>query len=519
MIAGRQQTARDAGNRGARQCEVPRRARHAAKRARAAIVWPPDGWAASDRRATLAARGGGATHRTQPGARNGPTHRARRSDHRSDVTHGATYPEEQRWPGPSIASAWSGSWRPSSRGSRRPTRRRAGSASARRARCSTACPMNWMIKWAGAVPAVRGGGAGAHFTDVDGHEYVDFCLGDTGAMAGHGPDADDRARSSARCGAGSPTCSRPRTRSSAGEELQPPVRRCRCWQFTLTATDANRFAIRLARHITGRSKVLVHDHCYHGSVDETFATLGADGSRRGRGAGNIGPPVDPGRDDAGRASSTTSRRLERELGARRRRGRPVRAGADERRDRAARARATTRPSASSPAGTGTLLIIDETHTICAGPGRLHGARTASSRTSLDDRQDDRRRDPGGRLRDDRGGRRRGSARRSTARTRRRRDRRDAGRLRAVAGGDPGDARRGPDRRGVRADDPARRALGGRRQRRASGRGACRGTSPGSAPGPSTTSCPTRRATAPSRRPTPTPSSSGSSTLGDEPRAC
>ena len=62
------------------------------------------------------------------------------------------------------------------------------------------------------------------------------------------------------------------------------------WQFSLTATDANRFVIRWARQITGRSKLVVHNWCYHGTVDETFATLGPDGTTVAR-EGNIGPPV------------------------------------------------------------------------------------------------------------------------------------------------------------------------------------------------------------------------------------
>ena len=62
------------------------------------------------------------------------------------------------------------------------------------------------------------------------------------------------------------------------------------WQFALTATDANRFAIRLARQITGRPKILVFNWCYHGTVDETFATLDAEGRVVAR-DGNIGPPV------------------------------------------------------------------------------------------------------------------------------------------------------------------------------------------------------------------------------------
>ena len=107
------------------------------------------------------------------------------------------------------------------------------------------------------------------------------------------------------------------------------------WQFALTATDANRFAIRLARHLTGRSIILVFNWCYHGTVDETFATLGADGVVRAR-SGNLGPPVDP---------ALTTRvvefndvdALERELARRRRRARPHRAGADQHRDRPSRA--------------------------------------------------------------------------------------------------------------------------------------------------------------------------------------
>src|SRR5690606_42069514 len=45
------------------------------------------------------------------------------------------------------------------------------------------------------------------------------------------------------------------------------------WSFTPTATDANRFATRIARAITGRQKILVFDGCYHGTHDETLARL------------------------------------------------------------------------------------------------------------------------------------------------------------------------------------------------------------------------------------------------------
>ena len=129
---------------------------------------------------------------------------------------------------------------------------------------------------------------GARFRCVDGHEYTDFCLGDTGAMAGHGPSPTIAAvERQMRRGI---THMLPTEDAIwAGEELG---RRFGLpfWQFTITATDANRFSIRLARQATGRSKVVVHDHCYHGSVDETFATLDADGrvvaiGRLGRAAG------------------------------------------------------------------------------------------------------------------------------------------------------------------------------------------------------------------------------------------
>src|ERR1700680_1344513 len=150
-------------------------------------------------------------------------------------------------------------------------------------------PMNWMVKWAGAFPPFVREAQGAHFVDVDGHRYIDFCLGDTGAMTGHSPSATVKAvEEQARRGI---TLMLPGEDSIfVAEELQ---RRFGLpfWQFALTATDANRFSIRLARQITGRPKILVFNWCYHGSVDETFITLenGVSKARRG----NVGAPVDP----------------------------------------------------------------------------------------------------------------------------------------------------------------------------------------------------------------------------------
>src|SRR5882757_6144307 len=151
-------------------------------------------------------------------------------------------------------------------------------------------PMNWMAKWAGDFPPFVREAQGAHFYDQDGHRYVDFCLGDTGAMTGHSPSAAVKAiEEQARRGI---TLMLPSEDAVfVAEELQKRFGLA-YWQFALTATDANRFSIRLARQITGRPKILVFNWCYHGSVDETFITLQPDGTARAR-RGNVGPPVDP----------------------------------------------------------------------------------------------------------------------------------------------------------------------------------------------------------------------------------
>jgi glutamate-1-semialdehyde 2,1-aminomutase len=150
-------------------------------------------------------------------------------------------------------------------------------------------PMNWMKKWAGAFPMFVAHAKGAHFADVDGREYVDLCLGDTGAMTGHSPDVvADAIAKRVREGI---TLMLPTEDSIwVADELKRRFGLA-YWQFALTATDANRFAIRIAREITQRSKILVYHYCYHGTVDESFASLhdGVVGPRRG----NIGPPVNP----------------------------------------------------------------------------------------------------------------------------------------------------------------------------------------------------------------------------------
>lgn len=223
-------------------------------------------------------------------------------------------------------------------------------------------PMNWMAKWAGAFPPFVREARGAEFFDVDGHRYIDFCLGDTGAMTGHSPSATVSAvEQQARRGI---TLMLPSEDSIlVGEELQKRFG-LPYWQFALTATDANRFSIRLARHVTQRPKILVFNWCYHGTVDESFITL-KDGVAQAR-RGNIGPPVDP-------AVTTTVVEFN-----------------DLEALEAALKKEDVACVLAEPALTnvgivlpeagyheklrditrqhGTLLIIDETHTICAGPG-------------------------------------------------------------------------------------------------------------------------------------------------------
>ncbi|MEY2435653.1 MAG: glutamate-semialdehyde -aminomutase, partial [Acidimicrobiaceae bacterium] len=145
--------------------------------------------------------------------------------------------------------------------------------------------------WAGGFPLQLATAHGNQLTDLDGHSYVDFCLGDTGAMAGHSPAPTVAAVRRRIDELGGITTMLP-TEDAAwvGDELSRRFGLPK-WSFSLTATDANRWAIRIARHLTGRSKILVYNHCYHGSVDETVVELGPDGSVVSR-PGNVGAPVD-----------------------------------------------------------------------------------------------------------------------------------------------------------------------------------------------------------------------------------
>lgn len=150
--------------------------------------------------------------------------------------------------------------------------------------------MPWMTRWPGSFPLHVQRAQGARFVDVDDIEYVDFCLGDTGAMTGHALDAVTQAvTQQAQLGLTTmlPT-------SDAQWVAQNLAQRFGIakWQFAISATDANRFVLRFARMLTGRPKIVVHDWCYHGSVDETLVIRDSDGNTISR-PGAIGPQVDP----------------------------------------------------------------------------------------------------------------------------------------------------------------------------------------------------------------------------------
>ena len=224
-------------------------------------------------------------------------------------------------------------------------------------------PMNWMARWPGRFPVFAERAEGAHISDVDGNTYVDLCLGDTGAMTGHSPVPSVRAiadRAARGISMMLPTEDAAWVGREMGRRFGLPH-----WQFATSATDANRFALRIARAVTGRPKVLVFNWCYHGTVDETLVTLQPDGTLRAR-EGHIGPPVDP--------ALTTSvvefndlDALERALAT----GEIACVLAEP----AMTNIGIIHPDPGYHAAlrdltrrTGTLLIIDETHTICTGPG-------------------------------------------------------------------------------------------------------------------------------------------------------
>ncbi|EFC46639.1 glutamate-1-semialdehyde aminotransferase [Naegleria gruberi] len=227
-------------------------------------------------------------------------------------------------------------------------------------------PMHWMKKWTGGHPLFVKQAKGGHFTDLDDVKFIDFCLGDTGSMTGHSPDVVvDFVSKQLNNGI---TYMLPNENAIwVGDDLKKRFG-LPYWQVAVSATDANRFTLRIARHITKRPKILVFNYCYHGTVDEAFVTLADDGVTAECRATNIGPQTNP--------TNTTKvvefndvEALERAL-----------------------APGDVAAVLCEPAMTnigivlpqpgfldklrelttkyGTLLIIDETHTISAGPGGL-----------------------------------------------------------------------------------------------------------------------------------------------------
>jgi len=226
-------------------------------------------------------------------------------------------------------------------------------------------PMLWMAKWPGPWPVYVDHAQGAHFTCADGIDHVDLCLGDTGAMVGHSPKPTVDALS-AQLAKGIttmlPTEDAEIAAGMLAERFGVPM-----WQFTLTATDANRAMIRYSRAVTGKKKVLVMDYCYHGSVDETFATLDDNGAVVER-RGNIGAPVPPSETTVvvpfndvpaleaafatGEIACVLVEPAMTNIGI----VLPEPGWHDALRELATRH--------------GAVLIIDETHTLCAGPGGM-----------------------------------------------------------------------------------------------------------------------------------------------------
>ena len=226
-------------------------------------------------------------------------------------------------------------------------------------------PMTWMNKWSGGYPLYLSTAHGNRITDVDGNEYVDFALGDTGAMAGHSPEATVKAVHQRIGVEGGITTMMP---SADAEWVAADLTRrfgLPLWSFALTATDANRWALRLARMVTGRPKVAAFSFCYHGAVDETFVQMGPGGETLIR-RGNVGPAM-PIADTTRVMEFNDLDSVERAL-----------------------AHGDVAVLITEPALTnigivlpepgflegvaelckkhGTLLLIDETHTISAGPG-------------------------------------------------------------------------------------------------------------------------------------------------------
>ncbi|WP_084544809.1 transaminase [Derxia gummosa] len=255
-------------------------------------------------------------------------------------------------------------------------------------------PLHWMADWPAPLAVERA--EGARLVTVDGVELIDFCLGDTAAMFGHSPPAlvAALAREAERgLSAMLPGAEAAATGAALEAAFGMPV-----WQFAATASDANRFLLRWARAVTGRQAIVVMDGCYHGTVDETLVDMADDASPATQpgGGATAAPPPGLGADGRPRAvrrpsilgpawdASATTRVVPfNDLAA------LDAALADGQVAALLAEPALTncglvlpepgywREAAALARRHGTLLLIDETHTLSAGPGGW--ARSAPAR--------------------------------------------------------------------------------------------------------------------------------------------
>jgi glutamate-1-semialdehyde 2,1-aminomutase len=233
-------------------------------------------------------------------------------------------------------------------------------------------PMHWMLDWPTPYPLFASHAEGARLVTADGHTLIDFCLGDTGSMFGHSPPPVAHALQ--RQAARGLTAMLPTEDALAAGERLSELFGLPLWQVAMTASDANRYALRVARAVTGRQRIAVFDGCYHGTVDETMVRLDASGRARAR-PGLLGQTFEP-TDFAIALPFNDVDALRRALRSR------------------AIACVIAEPVMTNSAmvlpdpgfhdtlrqlcdETGTLLLIDETHTISSGYGgytKTHGLK-------------------------------------------------------------------------------------------------------------------------------------------------
>jgi glutamate-1-semialdehyde 2,1-aminomutase len=223
-------------------------------------------------------------------------------------------------------------------------------------------PMHWMVDWGTPFPLFVNRANGVDITDADGNSYIDFCLGDTGAMFGHSPKAIVDVLQ--REGANGLTTMLPSEDAAEVGALLHDRFGLPFWQVTATASDANRAVLRWCRAITGRQKILVFNHCYHGCVDDTFVT--ADHGEVRMVEGLVGEPRDltaftkvvEFNDEAALAAALSPGDVACVLAE------PVMTNIGM----VLPAPGFLEKLRALTEKTGTLLILDETHTLSSGPG-------------------------------------------------------------------------------------------------------------------------------------------------------